>query len=95
MRNFGWFASVLVVLFGPGCSAHDDPPLNSGPYSRIDDCTLIQQSTPAKAVCGDKTYKAVELAEIRYGSECGAAGLVWLAGTATASPTLAASVNTP
>jgi hypothetical protein len=67
MRNFGWFASALVVLFGPGCSAHDDPLLSSGPYQRVEDCALIQQATPTKSVCGGKICTSFQTAEIRSG----------------------------
>jgi hypothetical protein len=39
--------------------------MSSGPEPRVEDCALIQQATPARYVCGGKTYTAVQLSDLR------------------------------
>jgi hypothetical protein len=56
---------VLAILTLAGCAT--DPIMESGPYPRVADCTLIHQATPPLYVCDGKTYTANQLDAIRHG----------------------------
>ena len=63
----GALIGAAMVLALSSCSV-SNPVLSSGPYPRVEDCMLLQQATPAKFVCGGKTYTAVQLTDIRRGN---------------------------
>jgi hypothetical protein len=63
------FALIGLTAIAGGLSgcAVSNPLLSYGPEPRVEDCALIRQATPSQYVCGNKTYTAVQLADIRNG----------------------------
>jgi len=58
--------SAVALLFS-SCAADRTLFLSSGPTPRVEDCMILQQSTPTKFVCNGKTYTSVQLSDIRLG----------------------------
>ena len=66
--RIGRTLTALLLIFASAC-AGNGLFLSSGPSPRVEDCMLLQQSTPAKFACGGKTLTSVQLAEIRKGGD--------------------------
>ncbi len=60
--------TALLLMFASAC-AGSGLFLSSGPSPRVEDCMLVQQSTPTKFACGGKTLTSVQLADIRNGGD--------------------------
>jgi hypothetical protein len=63
----GLIVTGFAMLGLAGCS-FQNPLASSGPEPRVEDCMLLQQATPARFVCGGKTYTATQLSDIRNGT---------------------------
>jgi len=62
MRNVRRFMPTLPAPICTGFSVHKNPLLSSDQYPRVEQCALIQQSTPTKYFC--RTEPIPPLADI-------------------------------
>jgi hypothetical protein len=67
LNNRFAFIGLTAIVGGLAGCAVSNPFLSSGPEPRVEDCAVIRQATPTQFVCGNKTYTAVQLADIRNG----------------------------
>lgn len=57
----------IRLLAFSGCTGRD-PFLSYGPEPRVEDCMLLQQSTPTRFTCNGKQYTSLQLTDIRNGT---------------------------